>query len=170
MKDVKGLSGAEAFLHLLAGMGIERIFVGVDDVVTVGGSQQETIGGSQSTTVGGTQTVDAGEDIYLGARVRVQLTGGYNVDERAPWIDVQGKIKYRVGAPIVEINGYMTKINSAGIMIKAESMTMGLSNLLSIYSPYIALLTGAARIQMADTILIEAPEVIIKAGTIKLNP
>ena len=169
-------------------------FVGVDDVVTVGGSQQQTIGGSQqqtiagsqeltvggsqqqtiagsqSTTVGGTQTVDAGEDIYLGARVRVQLTGGYNIDERARWIDVQGGVKYRVGAPIVEINGHKTRISSHEIFVDAQSMSMGLSGLLSVHSPYIALLTGAARIQMKGTILIEAPEVIIKAGTIKLNP
>src|SRR3990172_7835211 len=69
MKDVKGLSGAEAFLHLLAGLGIDRIFASP-------GSEWSPVWEYLAKPY----PADAGIPIYLSARheeIAVGMASGY---------------------------------------------------------------------------------------------
>jgi len=136
--------------------------VGKDDSLQVGGSQRQVIAGSQSVTIGGNKSITAAKDITVDAGERLFLRGGINIDESAQWIDVRASVKYRVGAPRIELNG-------GDVIIKGGTVDIDGGDYLFLTAGAIIHQSRTLTIN-ADSVRIKAGSIVLEGGTIELNP
>lgn len=157
--------------------------VGMNDSVTVKGSQKTSIDGSQSTSAGSishnsgstlslaakTQmTLNAGDEMAAGAPI-INIEGKDNVNASAPWIDIQGGTKIRVGAPVVEVGGSVIDAN-AQENLNASAPWIDIKGGAKIRADAaIVEINGATVIVTAGDVTIKGGTVNIKGGQINLN-
>ncbi len=100
-------------------------------------------GANMSLGAGANNIITAGALLEAAAPV-VNVNGEGNVNISAPWIDVKGGAKVRIGAGIIEINGGTVIINGSAVAVNGDTTVKG------------------------GTVNVEAGTVNIK-GTVKMN-
>lgn len=135
----------------------------------------------------------AGVSLKMDAGVRVDIIGGNNLNESAPWIDVKAAAKYRLGSPLVEVNGQEIDIRAAGnlnesaawvdvhggskVRIGAPDVELGCGDVVKAHATNIDVIAGAnitlgaggmIVIHGAGNVTVTAPEVNVN-GTGVVN-
>jgi type VI secretion system secreted protein VgrG len=160
--------------------------IGLHDHVHVRGDQSVLVEGDRTLEVGGTDATTAGKitvhsssTTSSNAAAKMSLTSpiihvvaGNNLNERAPWIDVDAATKLREGAPEIEVNaGANYKLSGPWIDIQGGSKIREFAPITEIQGDALLHLGGATVLIQGGEISInvDAGEVRMHGGHIGLN-